>query len=158
MTNKRFVKPGDKVEQFAKVCEVQSDKAAVEITSRFDGTVKDLKYAVGQVAKVGSPLMDIEVEEEGETLKVAAPVKTQPEPPAMDSPVKSAPLSPVSFTASGPSHNESKGDTLATPAVRRVAKEFGVNLNLVTGSGPQGRVLKGDVLDFIAAQGEIPVG
>ena len=48
-----FVQPGDSIQQFDKVCEVQSDKANVEITSRYDGIVKELKYQVGQLAKVG---------------------------------------------------------------------------------------------------------
>ena len=52
-----FVKPGDKVEQFDKLCEVQSDKATVEITSPFVGSIESLAYATGEVAKVGTPLL-----------------------------------------------------------------------------------------------------
>ena len=71
MTWQRFVKPGQRVEQFTKICEVQSDKAAVEITSRYDGVVKELKYQIGQIAKVGSPLVDIDVDEEGSEFEVS---------------------------------------------------------------------------------------
>lgn len=53
------MKPGDKVSQFDPVCEVQSDKASVTITSRFDGQVGKLHCEVDEVAKVGSPLLDI---------------------------------------------------------------------------------------------------
>merc|ERR1719231_2212072 len=52
-----FVKAGDKVEQFDKLCEVQSDKATVEITSPFVGSIVSLEYAVGDTAKTGSPLL-----------------------------------------------------------------------------------------------------
>ena len=58
-----FVSEGDEVKQFDKVCEVQSDKANVEITSRYDGVVKELVYGVGDTAHVGKPLMMIEIEE-----------------------------------------------------------------------------------------------
>lgn len=68
--NSRFVKVGDKVQQFDNICEVQSDKAAVTITSRYDGVVTKLYHEVDQTALVGRPLIDIEVDEEdtGEVL------------------------------------------------------------------------------------------
>lgn len=53
---------GDKVQQFDNICEVQSDKAAVTITSRYDGVITKLYHAVDQTALVGQPLVDIEVE------------------------------------------------------------------------------------------------
>ncbi|EQK98458.1 Lipoamide Acyltransferase [Ophiocordyceps sinensis CO18] len=56
-----FVQPGARVEEFSPLCEVQSDKASVEITSRFTGTVKNLYYEAGDMAKVGKPFVDIDV-------------------------------------------------------------------------------------------------
>ena len=58
-----FVKVGDEVSQFDNICEVQSDKASVIITSRYDGIIKKLHHNVDQVAFVGKPLLDIEVNE-----------------------------------------------------------------------------------------------
>ena len=63
----RFVNVGDPVAQFQKICEVQSDKAAVEITSRFDGVVTKLYYNIDDVAETGKPLMEIDVADLTET-------------------------------------------------------------------------------------------
>lgn len=59
----RFVEVGDHVSQFGQICEVQSDKASVTITSRYDGIVRKRHYNVDDVARVGTALVDIELDD-----------------------------------------------------------------------------------------------
>lgn len=63
---RRFVKVGDTVDQFDNLCEVQSDKASVTITSRYDGTITHIHHAIDDVALVGSPLLEFEVDSQGD--------------------------------------------------------------------------------------------
>ncbi|KAJ3290889.1 hypothetical protein HK104_006472 [Borealophlyctis nickersoniae] len=158
MVRQKFVKPGDQVEQFAKICEVQSDKAAVEITSRYDGVIAALHYKAGDVAKVGSPLVDIDAEagedsnDKSDDVSESQPDRMAPAPAEAIS-QDSAGTRDASASSSEDAASRN-GWTLATPAVRRVARENGVNLNLVKGSGPGGRILKGDVLAYSAGLGK----
>ncbi|XP_026876843.2 lipoamide acyltransferase component of branched-chain alpha-keto acid dehydrogenase complex, mitochondrial-like isoform X2 [Electrophorus electricus] len=129
-----YVKEGDRVSQFDSICEVQSDKASVTITSRYEGVVRKLYYDVDAVALVGSPLVDIETE----TVQDGAPEEDVVETPAV---------------SHEHTHQEIKGlKTQATPAVRRLAMENNIKLSEVVGTGKDGRILKEDILNFLAKQ------
>ncbi|XP_024114915.1 lipoamide acyltransferase component of branched-chain alpha-keto acid dehydrogenase complex, mitochondrial isoform X2 [Oryzias melastigma] len=130
-----YVKEGDKVSQFDSICEVQSDKASVTITSRYDGVIKKLYYDVDATALVGKPLVDIETESSSEVIQEEDVVET----PAM--------------AREEHTHQEIKGHkTQATPAVRRLAMENNIKLSEVVGTGKDGRILKEDILNFLAKQ------
>uniref|UniRef100_A0A3P9K9D4 Dihydrolipoamide acetyltransferase component of pyruvate dehydrogenase complex n=1 Tax=Oryzias latipes TaxID=8090 RepID=A0A3P9K9D4_ORYLA len=130
-----YVKEGDKVSQFDSICEVQSDKASVTITSRYDGVIKKLYYDVDATALVGKPLVDIETESSSEVIQEEDVVET----PAM--------------AREEHTHQEIKGHkTQATPAVRRLAIENNIKLSEVVGTGKDGRILKEDIMNFLAKQ------
>ncbi|TPX54246.1 dihydrolipoyllysine-residue (2-methylpropanoyl)transferase, partial [Powellomyces hirtus] len=116
---------GDRVEQFSPIAEVQSDKAAVEITSRYDGVIKKLHYAQGDVAR-------------------------QAAAPAVDAMAAAGRTVVAAVTADSTTAAMEEAYTLATPAVRRIARENRVDLANVRGTGPGGRILKGDILAFVA--------
>ncbi|XP_045403402.1 lipoamide acyltransferase component of branched-chain alpha-keto acid dehydrogenase complex, mitochondrial isoform X2 [Lemur catta] len=128
-----YVKVGDTVSQFDSICEVQSDKASVTITSRYDGVIKKLYYNLDDTAYVGKPLVDIETEalKDSEEDVVETPAVSHDEH----------------------THQEIKGQkTLATPAVRRLAMENNIKLSEVVGSGKDGRILKEDILNYLEKQ------
>ncbi|XP_062868645.1 lipoamide acyltransferase component of branched-chain alpha-keto acid dehydrogenase complex, mitochondrial isoform X2 [Trichomycterus rosablanca] len=130
-----YVKEGDRVSQFDSICEVQSDKASVTITSRYDGVIRKLHYDVDSIAFVGKPLVDIETD--GGT-------DVAPEEDVMETPA----ISQMEHT-----HQDIKGlKTQATPAVRRIAMENNIKLSEVIGTGRDGRILKEDILNFISKQ------
>lgn len=140
------MKEGSPVKQFDRIAEVQSDKAAVEITSRYDGVIKRLHYAKGQSAKVGAPLVDIEIEGEGEFS--ADPVKENDKEiqfgeelrdNAIDAPVILP--SANSNTAISCSNNKVK----VLPSVRRIARERGIDLTSIKGTGSRGQITLSDI-------------
>lgn len=140
-----FVEPGAKIEEFDPICEVQSDKASVEITSRYNGVIKKLHYDAGQMAHVGKPLVDIDIEN-GEDAVDEAPEKPAQE--AKEEEQKQADVSSSPATATAESTTPSRFRTLATPAVRRICRELNIDLVQVNGTGKDGRVLKEDVIRF----------
>ncbi|KAH8251126.1 hypothetical protein KR038_001389 [Drosophila bunnanda] len=139
-----FVKVGDTVEQFDNLCEVQSDKASVTITSRYDGKITKIYHSIDEIALVGKPLLDFDVvEEDGDD-------------EAEDS-TSSSGSSASEAEHVKPTESESGGRVIipATPAVRRLAKENQLDLAKVPATGRNGRVLKGDILEYL---GQVPPG
>ncbi|MBL7672208.1 MAG: dihydrolipoyllysine-residue acetyltransferase [Bdellovibrionaceae bacterium] len=153
---KWLVKPGDLVKADQSIAELMTDKATVEVPSPFVGKVKEIKFKVGDVVKVDSVMLILE----GTSSSATTSVKASPTVLSQTGPLqKSATLSmaatnppPAGFaTASGSGAAEfyppvAESRVLATPATRRLAREMGVNINSMTGTGLAGRVTRDDVL------------
>lgn len=169
-----YVNPGDTVAQFDRICEVQSDKATVEITSRFDGVVERLCGNVGEMMFVGKPLLYIAVEgvdtvsggEGGAQQQhvVAAESVDEVKQQAMlhDTVGENDRLqTPIPNDESIYSNEDATKDeegsgvmtkVLSSPAVRKMSKDYNIDLRAVMGTGPAGRVLKADMLKAINAK------
>lgn len=145
---KWLVNEGDEVDEDQPLVEVMTDKATVTIPSPKKGKVVKRIGEEGAIAKVHEPLVVMEVAggapEKTEEPKTAAP---QPEAKAPAGPAPAAERAPAPRPDGPPAAAGEK--ILATPVTRRIAGEYGVDLSRVTGTGPQGRVLKKDVLAVI---------
>jgi 2-oxoisovalerate dehydrogenase E2 component (dihydrolipoyl transacylase) len=151
-----FVEPEARVEEWDKLCEVQSDKASVEITSRFAGVIKKLHYDAGEMAQVGKPLVDIDIQGEIKQEDLAALTEAsageesqaQTEETSGSQSTSSISTEHTQPETEAPAPPKGKHATLATPAVRHLTKELDVNISDVQGTGRDGRVLKDDVYQF----------
>lgn len=138
-----LVAEGDDVKEDQPVCDVMTDKALVQIPSKYNGKIVKLHYAKGDIAKVHAPLFAIEVEGAAATVSTST---TSQEPAPVTAPASVASTSHTQVKTEKP---VAQGKALASPAVRRLAREKGVDIALVPGSGDKGRVYKQDVIDFV---------
>lgn len=164
------------VKEFDRVCEVQSDKASIEITSRYAGRIARVHHPVGSMVKVGAPLVDIHLHgtngsasagqaaaaagspsdeanagnKPGCTASGAASGSGTPAQPDAAAVVHSA-AGDAYPGAAGPRSAAAarNGPVLASPAVRAMARESAVDLMAVPGTGPDGRVTKHDLMQWL---------
>ncbi|WDG40567.1 dihydrolipoamide acetyltransferase family protein [Pseudomonas synxantha] len=145
------VKVGDLVVEDQVLADVMTDKAMVDIPSPVHGKVISLGGEPGEVMAVGSILISIEVEGAGNTKDVPAaaePVKAAPVAEAKPAPVESRPA-PAVKAPQAPVAREASERPLASPAVRKHALDAGIQLRLVQGSGPAGRILHEDLEAYL---------
>jgi 2-oxoisovalerate dehydrogenase E2 component (dihydrolipoyl transacylase) len=180
------VQPGDVVQEFDVLCQVQSDKATVDITSRYAGEISALGGQVGEMIAVGTPLLYFRKALPDETHAMATG-ETEKDAPLELSSLSSSSV-PLPFPSSATTLTDqlaadavlgrteerlqipqvashyalesdeqdkyaSKHRVLTSPAVRKLAADYGINVATIVGSGPGGRVLKNDVLRFAQQQG-----
>ena len=144
-----LVKPGDSVTKEQSLITLESDKATMEIPSPAAGVVKSLKVKVGDKVAKDSPILELEAKEELKRETKAEPAKQAeaPKPPKAMAPA------PAPDTAPRPvprePHDELAPKPHASPSVRKFARELGVDLARVRGSGPKGRILHADVQGFV---------
>lgn len=137
-----MVNVGDSISEEQSLITVEGDKASMEVPAPFAGTLKEIKVAAGDKVKTGSLIMVFEV---AGAAPVAAPV--QASAPAA-APAQAAAPAAAAPAASG-EFQENHEYSHASPVVRRLAREFGVNLAKVKGSGRKNRILKEDVQNYV---------
>ena len=145
------VKVGDMVTEDQPLIDMMTDKATVEMPSPADGKILSISGNLGEMITVGSVMVVIEVEGEGNA--EGEPVKAEPvveaAPVVAEPVVKATPVAPAVLTGT------TSEKPLTSPAVRRRALEEDVDLTRVPGSGPAGRISHQDLEDFIAAGGRV---
>lgn len=160
---------GDEVHEDQVLAEVMTDKATVEIPSPVSGRILALGGAPGQVMAVGGELVRLEVEGKGNQRAAAAQAEPASEPaPAPVEPVRPlvqeaprvenrpAAVAPKPVAASAPAARRAPGEKpLASPAIRQRARDLGVELQFVQGSGPAGRILHDDLDKYLAHGGAV---
>ncbi|MEQ5184586.1 pyruvate dehydrogenase complex dihydrolipoyllysine-residue acetyltransferase [Providencia alcalifaciens] len=139
-----MVKVGDTVTAEQSLITVEGDKASMEVPAPFAGTVKEIKIATGDKVKTGSLIMTFEVAGAAPA-PTAAPASAPVAAPAA-APVASA---PAKTADSKNEFVENDAYIHATPVIRRLAREFGVNLAKVKGTGRKGRILREDVQAYV---------
>ena len=171
-----LVKPGDSVNKEAPLVTLESDKATMEVPAPAAGIVKEIKVKLGDKVSEGSLVLMLESAGDGAAAKPAAPQKPAPEAaqpapkPAVPAPqpAVSAPhpqaLSRMQVGAANAPADEKAGveaglaQAHASPSARRFARELGVNLARVKGTGPKERVLKEDIQNYVKGELARPRG
>jgi pyruvate dehydrogenase E2 component (dihydrolipoamide acetyltransferase) len=179
-----LVKPGDTIAPEQSLVTVESDKASMEIPSSVAGVVREIKVKLGDKISEGSLLLLIDAAsaQDGASTgapapAAAAPPAPAPAPPAVAAPAAASPAAPASPApvAASPSStafavemgtrpvvaaDPSAGilATHASPSVRKVSREFGVDLRQVRGSGPKGRITPDDVRAFVRDALQVAAG
>ena len=152
-----LVKTGDMVKVEDSLITLESDKATIEIPAPYSGLVKEILIKAGDKVSQGSTVLILEVSDDNraetrsdvaETAAVQKEIAPQPQHDAK--PVVSQPPQNLPQTVSTVNNAPSKAH--ASPSIRRFARELGVNLDLITGSGPKHRILKEDVQAYVKAE------
>ncbi|MFH0351377.1 MAG: 2-oxo acid dehydrogenase subunit E2 [Chromatiales bacterium] len=150
-----LVKPGDAIQVETPLITIESDKAAMEVPSPYAGIVKDIRVKVGEKVAEGSAILVLSPAADDapaqDIADISAPVTSRPSPAPKEDP------RPFAATRVPPAGLPQGAETVrgsrsarshASPSVRRAARELGVDLGLVQGSGPKARILKEDVKTF----------
>jgi pyruvate dehydrogenase E2 component (dihydrolipoamide acetyltransferase) len=146
-----LVKPGDAVQPEQSLITVESDKATMEIPSPAAGVVKEMRVKTGDKVSKGSPILLLDSDGAPAAKKEAQPAAVPAPAPASARPAPSAPVVPIGRPAPPPPEAARPGDSLphASPSVRKFARELGVDLPRVRGSGEKGRITQADVQEFV---------
>ena len=147
------VKPGDIVSEEDPIIVLESDKAAMEIPTSLGGKVLEIKVSIGDKVSAGSPFLEIEGKADESSIDIQKPAMDSvmtPEIPQALNKLEEAIKQPI--IATPPQVSSNSGSFYAGPAVRKLAREFGIQLSLVAPSGPKNRIQKEDLHAFVQAR------
>jgi len=147
------IKPGDTIEKEQSLVTLESDKATMDVPSSHSGIVKEVKVKVGDSISEGSVVLLLEGAEAVNTVapQAPAPVKAPAPAPVAPTPV-AAPVptqAPAPAPVSAPAAELGQSGSHASPSVRKFARELGVTITSVKGTGPKGRITQDDVQAYV---------
>jgi len=145
-----YVKPGDSVTEDQPVVDMMTDKASVEVPAPVSGRVISISGEPGDMLAVGSELIVFETEADAAEETAAAPAAEPAAKPEAAAPAKAAEPAKAPAPAAAPQAATGAEKVLTSPAIRRIAREAGVDLRQVAGSGPRGRIQRADLEAFMA--------
>ena len=150
------VNEGDEVQQDDALIVIESDKASMEVPSPGAGTVGAIAVSLGDLVNTGDLVLELEVDTSQLSIESEPDTPATPQTPetsepvvALEDPIPPAPPPEAVQTASDESGSRTSANVYAGPAVRRLARELGVDLTRVNGSGDGGRIVKDDVKSFV---------
>jgi pyruvate dehydrogenase E2 component (dihydrolipoamide acetyltransferase) len=164
-----LVQPGEAVAKDAALVTLESDKATMEVPASNAGTIREVKVKVGQRVSTGTVIATVDLADAAPadappstpapapaappptaapTVAAAPPAAPAP-PAATEAPATTAPQRPAAAGNGVPAPSVTIGPVHASPAIRRFARELGVDLGRVRGSGPNGRITRDDVQSFV---------
>ena len=152
-----LVAVGDTVEENQDIITLESDKAAMEIPSSHAGVIKELKITVGDKVKEGSVIAMIEVSDDTAPKVESEPVEVKAAPIPVAATTKKAEPELVEIAPFAPDSKSGVKHAHASPSVRQYARELGVMLSAVSGSGDKGRITKVDVQNFVKQKVNAPL-
>ncbi len=147
-------KPGDKIQRDEPLFEISTDKVDAEIPAPASGVLQEIKVAEGTTVGVNTVVGTIAVDGESAAVKSSAPSKPVPAAPPKEE-AKAAPPPPPMPAPAGPADEEGE-EARSSPLVRKIAREHGISLSRVSGTGLGGRITKQDIMQFIEHQGSQP--
>jgi pyruvate dehydrogenase E2 component (dihydrolipoamide acetyltransferase) len=148
-------KPGDKVQRDEPLFEISTDKVDAEIPAPASGVLEEIKVDEGTTVGVNTVVGTIATDGEGAAAKPTAPAKPAtlaPPPPKEEKKAAPAPPAPPAPQAA-PAAQEEQDEARSSPLVRKIAREHGISLSQVSGTGLGGRITKQDIIQFIESQG-----
>jgi pyruvate dehydrogenase E2 component (dihydrolipoyllysine-residue acetyltransferase) len=152
-------KPGDKVQRDEPLFEISTDKVDAEIPAPASGVLQEIKVTEGTTVGVNTVVGTIAVDGEAAAAKpAAAPAKAAPAPvaPPVEEEKKTAPAPAPPVAPPTPAEHEDDEEARSSPLVRKIAREHGVSLSQVSGTGLGGRITKQDIMSFIESQSSSP--
>lgn len=150
-----LVGPGDTVSVGQPIAEIETEKALVEYEAEEAGTVGRIVLGVGDTGEIGDPILVLVADGETDADIDAALGSEAPASSQAPTPTSAAPVAaPTSAQANGhqPAAGESRGRIFASPLVRKIAGERGIDLAAIAGTGPNGRIVRRDLESFLATQ------